>query len=185
MLGASQTPAVTSGPDGLVLEANAAARALLGEAVALGRLWPAPAARGWPSADLPGGARVWFAADERDGKAKNNFLLDASHEMRTPINGILGLVEILLDGELSPSQREHAKAVHEQTSALLHALNGMLDLARLDGARPDLDRTAFDPVSLMQSVAELLSPKAYENGMEIATIAGRDAPALVLGDEGR
>lgn len=185
MLGASQTPAVTSGPDGLVLEANAAARALLGEAVAPGRLWPAPAARGWPSADLPGGARVWFAADERDGKAKNNFLLDASHEMRTPINGILGLVEILLDGELSPSQREHAKAVHEQTSALLHALNGMLDLARLDGARPDLDRTAFDPVSLMQSVAELLSPKAYENGMEIATIAGRDAPALVLGDEGR
>lgn len=185
MLGASQTPAVTSGPDGLVLEANAAARALMGEAVAPGRLWPAPAARGWPSADLPGGARVWFAADERDGKAKNNFLLDASHEMRTPINGILGLVEILLDGELSPSQREHAKAVHEQTSALLHAISGMLDLARLDGARPDLDRTAFDPVSLMQSVAELLSPKAYENGMEIATIAGRDAPALVLGDEGR
>lgn len=185
MLGASQTPAVASGPDGLVLEANAAARALLGEAVAPGRLWPAPAARGWPSADLPGGARLWLAADEREGKAKNNFLLEASHEMRTPINGILGMVDMLLEGELSPSQRDHAKAVHEQTSALLHALNGMLDLARLEGAAPDIDRTAFDPVSLMQSVAELLSPKAYENGLEIATIAGRDAPALVLGDEGR
>lgn len=185
MLSASQTPAVASGPDGLVLEANAAARALLGEAVAPGRLWPAPAARAWPSADLPGGSRLWLASDEREGKSKSNFLLDASHEMRTPINGILGMVEILLEGDLSPSQRDHAKAVHDQTSALLQALNGMLDLARLDGARPDLDRTAFDPVSLMQSVAELLSPKAYEDGMEIATIAGRDAPALVLGDEGR
>lgn len=185
MLGASQTPAVASGPDGLVLEANAAARALLGEAVAPGRLWPAPAARAWPSADLPGGARLWLAADERDGKAKNNFLIEASHEMRTPINGILGMVDLLLEGELSASQKENAQAVRDQASALLHALNGMLDLARMDGARPDLDRTAFDPVSLMQSVAELLSPKAYESGLEIATIAGRDAPALVHGDEGR
>jgi len=185
MLGASQTPAVASGPDGLVLEANAAARALLGEAVAPGRLWPSPAARGWPSVDMPGGSRLWFAADEREGKAKGNFLLEASHEMRTPINCILGMADLLLEGDLSPSQRDHAKAIHEQTSALLQALNGMLDLARLDGAGPDLDRTAFDPVSLMQSVAELLSPKAYESGLEIATIAGRDAPALVLGDEGR
>ncbi len=185
LLGVSQTPAVASGPDGLVLEANAAARALLGEAVAPGRLWPAPAARAWPSAELPGGARLWIAADEREAKAKNNFLVEASHEMRTPINGVLGMAEMLLTTELSASQTEYAQAVRDQAAALLQTLNNMLDLARLDGARPDLERTAFDPVSLMQSVAELLSPKAYESGLEVATIAGRDAPALVLGDEGR
>ncbi|MGE0410286.1 MAG: response regulator, partial [Amphiplicatus sp.] len=116
---------------------------------------------------------------------KMRFLATMSHEMRTPLNGIIGMTGLLLDTDLSANQRAYAEAVRESGAALLALINDILDYSKLHAGRFELERAPFDPYWLVQNVVELLSPKAADKGIEIAAFIDPKTPRRLVGDEAR
>lgn len=111
-------------------------------------------------------------------------LATLSHEFRTPLNGVLGMARLLDGTELSAEQRDYVKALKESGDHLLGLINDVLDLARLGAGKLELHPAPMEVESLLRQVAELMSPRAQEKGIEVAWAA---APGLgtILGDEGR
>ena len=113
------------------------------------------------------------------------WLATMSHEMRTPLNGILGMTGLLLDTSLEPNQRAYAESVRESGVALLALINDLLDFAKIDAGRLELNAAPFSPYTLVQSIAELLSPRATDKGIEIAAYVDNKIPTKLFGDEAR
>jgi CheY-like chemotaxis protein len=111
-------------------------------------------------------------------------LATLSHEFRTPLNGVLGMTRLLDGTDLSPEQRSYVAALKESGDHLLGLINDVLDLARLGADKVELHPAPMEVENLLRQVAELMSPKAHEKGVEVAWAAG---PGLgsVLADEGR
>ncbi|UHC18402.1 ATP-binding protein [Methylobacterium currus] len=116
--------------------------------------------------------------------AKSRFLASVSHEFRTPLNGIMGMADLMLETLLSPEQRTYAEAVKTSGEALLSLIDGILDFSKIEAGRLDLAAEPFDPAALVESVVELLAPRAQDKGLEIA--ADIEAlPARLIGDADR
>ena len=111
-------------------------------------------------------------------------LATLSHEFRTPLNGVLGMARLLDGTDLSAEQRDYVKALKESGDHLLGLINDVLDLARLGAGKLELHPAPMEVESLLRQVAELMSPRAHEKGIEVAWAV---APGLgtVMGDEGR
>lgn len=152
----------------------------------------------WEETVLGDGERLYVGAasnsaphDERTQKGARNpaadmrWLATMSHEMRTPLNGILGMTGLLLDTALEPNQRAYAESVRESGVALLALINDLLDFAKIEAGRLELDAAPFSPYALVQSIAELLSPRAADKGIEIAAYVDNKIPAKLFGDEAR
>ena len=118
-------------------------------------------------------------------ETKMRFLATMSHEMRTPLNGILGMNGLLLDSDLDANQRTYADAVRQSGMALLGLINDILDYSKIEAGHLELEEHWFDPAGLLQGVTELLSPRAAEKGVEIAACLSRSTPQKLYGDEGR
>ncbi len=116
--------------------------------------------------------------------AKSRFIASVSHEFRTPLNGIMGMADLMLDTPLSPEQRTYAEAVKTSGEALLSLIDGILDFSKIEAGRLDLAAEPFDPASLVESVVELLAPRAQDKGLEIAADI-EELPARLIGDADR
>jgi PAS domain S-box-containing protein len=117
--------------------------------------------------------------------AKSRFLATVSHEMRTPLNGILGMADLVLATDLNPEQRTYVEAVRTSGRALLGLIDGVLDFSRIEAGRLDLAAEPFDLAELAEGVVELLAPRAQDKGIEIALDVAEDVPARLLGDADR
>ena len=148
-------------------------------------LGPDGALTGWTLAALPDGARLLTgramsgAADERE-----RYLASLSHELRTPLNGVLGMAGLLAETRLAADQRSYVAAVRDCGEHLLGLVNDILDLARLDAGQLTLHPAPVQVSRLLQSTAELLSPRAQAKGLEIGWSAPAGLP-VVQADEGR
>ncbi|HTX51208.1 MAG TPA: response regulator [Caulobacteraceae bacterium] len=107
-----------------------------------------------------------------------------SHELRTPLNGVIGMARLLDATRLTAEQRAYVTALTESGEHLLGLVNDVLDYARLGAGRIELSLAPLDPEDLLRSVAELLSPRAHEKGVEIGW-AAEAGLAPILADEGR
>jgi signal transduction histidine kinase/CheY-like chemotaxis protein len=146
----------------------------------------------WSESRLADGALVLvgrrLSAAQRadgDGESKLRFLATMSHEMRTPLNGILGMSGLLLDSELEPSQRTYVDAIHESGSTLLTLINDILDYSKIAAEKLEIDAAPVSIRTIVQGVAELLSPRAAQKNIEIAAFVAPTVPAGLLGDEMR
>ncbi len=122
---------------------------------------------------------------EAASRAKSRFLAVVSHEVRTPLNGILGMTHLLLETPLSQEQQTYARAVKSSGEALLGLIEEILDFSKIEAGRMELDEAPFDLVELVTDVAELLAPRAQAKGIEIATLFSADLPRAVSGDAAR
>lgn len=118
-------------------------------------------------------------------ESRVQFIATISHEMRTPLNGILGMSALLLDTDLTPNQRAYVEAVRQSGASLLALTNDILDFSKLDAGRLDFESAPYDPYALVQSVTEILSPRAAEKLIEIASFVDPATPRRLVGDETR
>lgn len=112
------------------------------------------------------------------------FLRLMSHEMRTPLNGVIGMLGLLSDSGLDPAQKAYLEAARTSADHLLGLVNDLLDYARLDAGSLEFDLAPVAIDDLVRGVAELLSPRAHDKGLEIAWSVAADV-AVVRADEGR
>lgn len=114
----------------------------------------------------------------------HQFLRLMSHEMRTPLNGVIGMLGLVSRTRLDGAQRAYVEAAQQSAEHLLGLVNDLLDYARLEAGRLEFDPAPVDLEALVRGVAELLSPKAHDKGLEIVWSVAPDAPD-VIADEGR
>src|SRR5262249_4681502 len=122
---------------------------------------------------------------EAANRAKGRFLAMVSHERRTPLNGILGMSDLLLDTPLQPQQVAYAKAVKTSGDTLLSLIEEILDFSKIEAGRLDLETRPFGLATLVEETVELLSPRAQAKGLEIAAGIDDALPARVVGDAAR
>lgn len=122
---------------------------------------------------------------EAASRAKSRFLAVVSHEVRTPLNGILGMTHLLLETPLSQEQQTYARAVKSSGDALLGLIEEILDFSKIEAGRVELEEAPFDLVELVTEVVELLSPRAQAKGIEIAAQFDARLPHIVSGDASR
>jgi signal transduction histidine kinase/CheY-like chemotaxis protein len=140
----------------------------------------------WRAVDLPGHERLILAdpgvMDVMDGR--ESYMAALSHELRTPLNGVLGMAGLLAETRLDADQKTYVQALRESGQHLLNLVNDVLDLSKLESSRIDLELAPVHVEHLLQSVSELLSPRAREKHIEIAW-ASELAGAPIMADEGR
>jgi signal transduction histidine kinase/DNA-binding response OmpR family regulator len=125
------------------------------------------------------------AAAEAASRAKSRFLAMVSHEVRTPLNGILGMTDLLLDTKLTPEQSTYAGAVKASGETLLSLIEEILDFSKIEAGRIELAPAPFSLTALVEGVVELLAPRAHAKGLEIASAIDERLPREVVGDAAR
>jgi PAS domain S-box-containing protein len=116
---------------------------------------------------------------------KGRFLATMSHQIRTPMNGVVGMTNVLLQTRLSPEQREYTTIIRNSGEALLSILDDVLDYNKIEDGQIELGRAPFPLRALLEELVELLAARAHDKGLEIASIIDARVPAWVQGDRGR
>ncbi len=116
---------------------------------------------------------------------KSEFLAAMSHDIRTPMSGIIGFTHLLSRTKLAPEQREHVLTIEQSAVSLMRIINSILDLSRIEAGKLTLAREPFDIRSCVDDVLNLVAPLAYEKRLVINRCVRDDVPWVLVGDQTR
>lgn len=125
------------------------------------------------------------ARAESANEAKSRFLATVSHEFRTPLNGILGMADLLGDTGLDAEQTTYVRALRTSGEALLGLVDDILDFSKVEAGKLELASEPFDLGLLVETVSELMAPRAQVKGIELAAHLAPDLPTHLVGDRDR
>ena len=114
--------------------------------------------------------------------AKSLFLAKMSHEIRTPMNGVMGMIDMLLHTPLNQRQQRFASAAIRSGEALLFIINDLLEYAKIESERIELQEIEFSLAEVLQDAADILEPVATAKGITIQCKLAPDLPLHSLGD---
>ena len=118
-----------------------------------------------------------------DSHAKSQFMANLTHEIRTPINGTMGMTELLLNTDLTPKQDKFARTILESGKDLLAIVNDILDFSKVEAGKLErVDHRPFSPRECVEKVSELLKARAEMKGLALSTECADDLPDGMLGD---
>jgi signal transduction histidine kinase len=125
------------------------------------------------NADLVGELRVNNLQLERANRLKSEFLASVSHELRTPMNAIIGYTKLMLDGldgEMTAQQQTDLFRVAQAADNLLGLINGLLDLAKIEAGKMELNIEEVNITEVTDEALELVRPHADEKGLEVRSL---------------
>ena len=120
-------------------------------------------------------------ADEAN-EAKGRFLANMSHEMRTPLNGVIAMADVLRETNLNESQREIVDTLGTSANLLLAQIEDVLDLAKIEAGRVQIEKRPFDLAKLLTSTVKVVLPQARYKGLAVNTEVAPDAARWFEGD---
>jgi signal transduction histidine kinase/CheY-like chemotaxis protein len=118
--------------------------------------------------------------NEEVDRLKNAFIANMSHEIRTPLNSVLALTELLRDGVAGPltvDQRKYLQVIERNGRGLLHLINDVLDLSRIEAGHLEMDTEDLDLAPQIEAVAEALAPLAAGRNLDLTVKLPADLPA--------
>lgn len=121
-------------------------------------------------------------AAEAASLAKSAFVANMSHEVRSPMNGILGMTDLLLSTQLTSEQHDYVRMVQESAEALLGVINDVLDFSKVEAGKLVLDPQPFALRDRLGDAIRPLALRAHLKGLDIAVRVARDVPDCVVGD---
>jgi signal transduction histidine kinase/CheY-like chemotaxis protein len=119
---------------------------------------------------------------EEASRVKSEFMANISHELRTPMNAILGMTELALQESLTPRVREYLKTVQDSADTMLFLINDILDFSRLEAGRFELDPVSLNLRSLLDETMRTLALRAHEKGLELAYHVDHRIPDSIVAD---
>lgn len=123
-----------------------------------------------------------LAAAQSSDAAKSRFLAMVSHEMRTPLNGIMGMAQVLRAEIVEPARARSLELLENSARLLARIIGDLLDLARMEAGAIDVQRERINLRQTIDQVVALLQPLAQQRGLALQAHWPGDAPELVLGD---
>ena len=122
---------------------------------------------------------------EAANEAKSSFLANISHELRTPMNGVIGMTELALETSLSEEQRDLLGTARNSALSLLEMLNDVLDFSKIEARKLDLEQIPFDVRKVVSETAKVFAVQARQKGLLFTCEITPQVPEEVSGDPGR
>ena len=124
-------------------------------------------------------------AAETANRAKSEFLANVSHEVRTPLNGVIGTAELLGGTNLTRIQRDHVYVIGESAEALLAILNDILDFSKIEAGMLDIEQRVLHLRDHVGDILRSVVSRVGEKELELVSDISADVPDTLLGDPGR
>ncbi len=124
------------------------------------------------------------AADAAN-QAKSDFLANMSHDIRTPMNAIIGMTDLVLDSAITPEQHEQLVTVRSASDALLSLVNEILDFSKVEAGKLEMDSVDFDLADCVRDCVRVLQAEVEAKGIGLACEMEADLPEVLVGDPGR